>query len=74
VSLLKAIEQYVRGYTVPKYRLPAIRGLAARDDYFTYLLFCQKGPQTELQSDDFQFFDDRGITYQELEDATEKSL
>lgn len=74
LSLLKAIEQYVRGYTVPKYRLPAIRGLAARDEYYTYLLFCQKGAQTELQADDFRFFDDRGIECKEIDDAAEKSL
>jgi hypothetical protein len=74
LSLLQAIEQYVRGYAVPKYRLPAIRGLAARDDYFTYLLFCQKGAQTELQADDFRFFDERGIDCREVEDEVEKSL
>ena len=74
ISFLRGLEQYVRGYAVPRYELPAIQGLAARDEYFSYLLFCQKGAQTELQPDDFKLFEERGIAWQELDDPELMSL
>lgn len=74
LSLLKSIEQYVRGYAVAEHGLPAIQGLAARDEYYTYLVFCQKGPQTDLQPDDLSFLEERGMACNEVTEVSKKSL
>lgn len=74
LDFLRNLEQYVRGHAVPQYDLPTIKGLSARDEYLRYLLFCQKGSQTELQPDDFRFFEERGLEWVEVENPDQKSL
>ena len=72
--LLAQLEQYVQGYAVPELDLPAMKGLVPADEYESYLLFCQNGPDTDLVSEDFAFLAERGIHCKEIEDRSEKSL
>jgi FtsX-like permease family len=74
VTLLAQLEQYVRGYAVPELGLPAMRGITPPDEYESYLLFCQKGPQTDLTSDDLAFLSDRGLQCNHVDDPALKSL
>jgi hypothetical protein len=73
-SFLAHLEQYVRGNAVPELDLPAMAGLVPPDEYSSYLLFCQRGQQTQLTADDFDFLTERALSWREVSDPQLKSL
>ncbi|MFO1063102.1 MAG: FtsX-like permease family protein [Pirellulales bacterium] len=73
-DLLSNIELYVRGGAVPSLSLPAMKGLSAPDLYGSYLVFCQKGAQTQLSQDDVDFLAERAVRCTEISDPELKSL
>lgn len=64
----------MNGYAVPEIDLPAMRGLSVKDEYVSYLLFCIKGPDTDLQKGDYAYFAERGILCETVDDIGLKSL
>lgn len=74
ISLMKMLETYGTGSSVPELEIQAMKSLRATDRYESMLLFCFKGNGTELTANDKTFLKSRGLLVSEVEDPELKTL
>ena len=74
ISLMKMLETYGTGSSVPQLEIQAMQSLRATDRYESMLLFCFKGSGTELTANDQTFLKSRGLLVSEVEDPELKTL
>ncbi|MDA7884785.1 hypothetical protein N9B23_00275 [bacterium] len=74
ISLMKMLETYGTGSSVPQLEIQAMKSLRATDRYESMLLFCFKGSGTELTANDQTFLESRGLLVSEVEDPELKTL
>lgn len=71
VLVMSRIQQYLQGYAVPDWKLPAKRDLTAPDEYTEYLILCRK--TDDLSQSDRAILGER-YEIERVEDPQRKSL
>ncbi len=74
LDVMQLLERYGTGSAVDEWALPAMQGRTAVDLYESMLLFCFRGPHSDLSKNDREFLKSRGLTVREVEDPNVRSL